>query len=165
MYLNKKQQQRLSRTLSVSAVVLLYSFSTKDQVSIIKKYHNHTLQTKTRPDIIIHVYFIKHRDQFQNERKNMYVLFSIFCPRCCRTARQLFLLPVVLRRHTTNGSILLIGDVAYDARFSVHFEVQSQDIIIRHFVTSPFKSMCFTIFWQKLLSQNNRSYNREKSTE
>ena len=57
------------------------------------------------------------------------------------------------------------GDVAYDARFSVHFEVQSQDIIIRHFVTSPFKSMCFQIFWQKLLSQNNRSYNREKSTE
>ena len=52
------------------AVVHLYSFSTKDQkkqVSMIRKYHNHTLQTKTRPDIIIH--FIKQRDQFHFERK------------------------------------------------------------------------------------------------
>ena len=80
-----------------------------------------------------------------------------------------FLVLVVLRRQTTNGSIKLIGDVAYDARFSVcnkrytmYFEVQSQDIIIRHFVTSPFKSMCFQIFLQRLLSQNNRSYSRKK---
>ena len=38
----------------------------------------------------------------------------------------------------------------------------TQDIIIRHLVSSPFKSMYFQIFWQKLLAQNNRSYNREK---
>ena len=50
----KKNKHRLSQILSVSAVVHLYSFSTKDQkkqVSIIRKYHDHTLQT--RPDIII----------------------------------------------------------------------------------------------------------------
>ena len=51
------------------------------------------------------------------------------------------------------SSILLMGDVAYDARFSVcnkgnTFEVQSQDIIIRRITTSPFKSMYFQIFWQ-----------------
>ena len=55
-----------------------------------------------------------------------------------------------------------MGDVAYDARFSVCNKRYTQDIIIRHLVTSPFKSMYFKIFWQKLLSQNNRSYNREK---
>ena len=54
-----------------------------------------------------------------------------------------------------------MGDVAYDARNKRY----TQDIIIRHLVTSPFKSMYFQIFWQKLLPQNNRSYNREKSTE
>ena len=45
-------------------------FSTKDrkQVSMIRKFHNHTLQTKTSPDIIIH--FIKQRDQFHFERKS-----------------------------------------------------------------------------------------------
>ena len=62
------------QTLSVSAVVHFYSFSIvhilktrKKQVSMIRKYHNHTLQTKTRPDTIIH--FIKQRDQFHFERK------------------------------------------------------------------------------------------------
>ena len=34
---------------------------------VIRKCHNHTLQTKTRPDIIIH--FIKQLDQFHFERK------------------------------------------------------------------------------------------------
>ena len=29
-------------------------------------------------------------------------------------------------------------------------------------MTSPLKSMYFQIFWQKLLSQNNYSYNRQK---
>ena len=32
-----------------------------------RKYHNHTLQTKTRPDIIVH--FIKQRNQFHFECK------------------------------------------------------------------------------------------------
>ena len=57
-----------------------------------------------------------------------------------------------------------MGDVAYDARFSVCNKRYTEDIIIRHLVMSPFKSMYFQIFWQKLLPQNNRSYNREKST-
>ena len=36
-------------------------------MSMTRKYHNHTLQTKTRPDIIMH--FIKQRNQFHFERK------------------------------------------------------------------------------------------------
>ena len=48
---------------------------------------------------------------------------------------------------------------------SVYAIGDTQDIIIGHLVTSPFKSMYFKIFWQKLLSQNNKSYDREKITE
>ena len=36
-------------------------------MSMTKKYHNHTLLTKIRPDIIVH--FIKQRNQFHFERK------------------------------------------------------------------------------------------------
>ena len=36
-------------------------------MSMIKNYHNHTLQTKTRPDIIMQ--FIKQRNPFHFERK------------------------------------------------------------------------------------------------
>ena len=36
-------------------------------MSMIRKYHNHRLQTKTRPDIIMH--FINQRNQFHFERK------------------------------------------------------------------------------------------------
>ena len=56
----------------MSAVVHFYSFSTvyikdqKKQVNMIRKYHNHTLQTKTRSDIIMQ--FIKQRNQFHYER-------------------------------------------------------------------------------------------------
>ena len=49
-----------------------------------------------------------------------------------------------------------MGDVAYDARFSVCNKRYSQDIIIRHLVTSPFKSMYFKIFgksyWRKTIA-------------
>ena len=41
-----------------------------------------------------------------------------------------------------------MGDVAYDARFSVCNKRYTQAIINRHLVTSPFKSMFFQIFWQ-----------------
>ena len=41
-----------------------------------------------------------------------------------------------------------MGDVAYDARFSVCNKRYTQDIITRHLVTSPFKSMYFKIFRQ-----------------
>ena len=96
----------------------------------------------------------------------MYVRFSNFCPQCC-TTRELFCCLLFWDETLqTESSILLIGDyaVAYDARLALYVEVQSQDIIIRHLVTSPLK-LYFQIFWQKILSQNNRSYNREKSTE
>ena len=39
----------------------------KKQIGMIRKYHNHTLQTKTRSDIIMH--FIKQRNQFYFEHK------------------------------------------------------------------------------------------------
>ena len=68
------------KTPSVSAVVHFYSVSTvhikdqkKKQMSMTRKYHNHTLQTKTRPDIIVH--FIKQRNQFHFERK----LYALKC--------------------------------------------------------------------------------------
>ena len=132
---------------------------------MIRKYHKHTLQTKTRPDIIIH--FIKQLDQFRFERKSY--------AQKCMPVTVIFVANVVVQHgfcfvvccvETTHykrkvPSYLLV----YDARFSVCNEVQSQDIIIRHLVTSPFKLMYFQIFWQKLLAQNNRSYNREKSTK
>ena len=70
----KNKKKTVSPTISVSAVVhfilfLLWTLKTrkKKQMSMIRKYHNHTLQTKTRPDIIIH--FINQRNQFHFERK------------------------------------------------------------------------------------------------
>ena len=94
----KKQKNTVSPTLSVSAVVHFYSVSTvhikdqeKKQMSMTRKYHNRTLQTKTRPDIIVH--FIKQRIQFHFERKlyaQKCVRFSTFCSQCCRTARERF---------------------------------------------------------------------------
>ena len=94
----KKQKYTVSPTLSVSAVVHFYSFSTvhikdqkKKQMSMTRKYHNHTLQTKTRPDIIVH--FIKQRNQFHFERK-LYVQnvcpFQYLLSPCCRRARERF---------------------------------------------------------------------------
>ena len=72
-YLQACIKKPVSPTLSVSAVVHFYSVSTvhikdqKKQKSMNRKYHNHTLQTKTMPDIIMH--FIKQRNQFHFERK------------------------------------------------------------------------------------------------
>ena len=71
--IKKNKKKTVSPTLSISALVHFYSFSTvhikdqKKQMGMIMKYHNHTLQTKTRPDIIMH--FIKQRNQFHFERK------------------------------------------------------------------------------------------------
>ena len=67
----KKKKKRVTRTLSVSAGRSAFTFffylRPEKQVSIIRKYQNHTLQTKIRPNIIIQ--FIKQRDQFHFERK------------------------------------------------------------------------------------------------
>ena len=67
-----KQKHRLSDTFCVGRSTFLFFFycayyRPEKQVSMIRKYRNHTLQTKTRPDIIIH--FIKQRDQFHFDRK------------------------------------------------------------------------------------------------
>ena len=50
-----------------SAFIFFSTIDKKKKWVVIRKYHNHTLHTKTRPDIIIH--FIKQWDQFHFERK------------------------------------------------------------------------------------------------
>ena len=82
-----------------------------------RKYHNRTLQTKTWPDIIMH--FIKQRNQFHYERK-LYVQYCAFV--------SVPFVPNVVVEHVSGFvddtlqvecSIQLMGDVSYDARFSV----------------------------------------------
>ena len=79
----KNKKKRVTRTLSVSAsrsaFILFFYLRPEKQVSIFRKYCNHTLQTKTRPDIIIQ--FINQRDQFHFERKlyaQKYMSVSVF---------------------------------------------------------------------------------------
>ena len=74
IYMHVLKKNTVSPTLSVSTIVHFYSGSTvhikdqkKKQMSMTRKYHSHTLQTKTRPDIIVH--FIKQRNQFHFEPK------------------------------------------------------------------------------------------------
>ena len=135
-------------------------------MSIIRKYHNHTLQTKTRPDIMIH--FIKQRDQSHFEIVNC----KLYAQKCMSVS--VFFVPNVVVQHVNCFVVCCIKTTHYKRkgpsyfsviRFSVCNKRYTQDIIIRHLVTSLFKSMYFQIFWQKLLSQNNRNYNREISTE
>ena len=132
-------------------------------MSIIRKYHNHTLQTKTRPDIIIQ--FIKQRDQVHFVRK----MYSQNC-----MSVSIFFVPNVVVQHVNCFVVCCIKTTRYERKgpsylwvmwHTMLVSVYTQDIIIRHLVTSPFKSIFFQIFWQKLLPQKNRSYNREKSTE
>ena len=132
-------------------------------MSIIRKYHNHTLQTKTRPDIIIQ--FIKQRDQFHFERK-------LYAPKCMSVS--VFFVPYFVVQHVNCFVVCCIKTTRYERKgpsylwvmwHTILVSVYTQDIIIRHLVTSPFRSIFFQIFWQKLLPQNNNSYNREKSTE
>ena len=99
----KKQTKK--NTVSRPAVVHLYLFSTKDQkkqVSIIRKYHNHTLQTKTRPDIIIH--FIKQRDQFLFERK-------LYAQKC--KSISVFFVPNVVVQHVNCFVVCCIKTTRY----------------------------------------------------
>ena len=64
----KKHKNTVFPTLSVSAVVHFYAYQRPEkQVSMIRKYHNHKLQPKTRPGIIMN--FIQQRNQFLFERK------------------------------------------------------------------------------------------------
>ena len=78
---NKKiRKKKTSRpdTFCVGRSAFVYSFSTKDQkktVSMIRKYLTHTLQTKNRPDIIIH--FIK---QEVNSISNANCMRKNICP-------------------------------------------------------------------------------------
>ena len=104
---------------------IFYSVSTvhtKDQkktkqMRMTRKYHNHTLQTKTRPDIIMHS--IKQRNLFHFEHK-LYAQNSVsvlvpFVPNVVVQHVSDFVACCVEATHY----ILLMGGVAYDARFSV----------------------------------------------
>ena len=91
---------------------------------MVRKYHNHTLQTKTRPDIIMH--FIKQRNQFHFECK-------LYGQKCVSVSVGLPFVPNVVIQHVSGFvaccieathykwkvPILLMVDVAYDAHFSV----------------------------------------------
>ena len=85
-------------------------------MSMTRKYHNHTLQTKTRPDIIVH--FIKQRNQFHFEHKlygqNCVSVSVPFVPKVVVQHVSGFVACCVEATHYN----LLMGDVAYDARFS-----------------------------------------------
>ena len=65
----KHKKHRFSATFCIGRSAFLFFFYTRKnkQISMTRKYHNHTLQTKTRSDIIMH--FIKQRNQFHFERK------------------------------------------------------------------------------------------------
>ena len=122
-------------------------------MSMTKKYHNHTLQTKTRPDIIVH--FIKQQNQFHFECKlyaQKFVSVSVpfvpnvvvqhligFVARCVEKTHYKWKFPSYLwvMWHTMLVSVYAIS--------VIYFEVQSQDII-RRITSSPFKSMYFQIF-------------------
>ena len=73
--------------------------------------------------------------------------FQYFCPQYYRTARELF--DCLLYKDDTvqmERSILLMGDVAYDARFSVCNKRYTQDIINRLLV-----NQCFSRFFGKII--------------
>ena len=139
-----------------SAFIFFFYERPEKQVRIIRKYHNHTLQTKTRPDIIIH--FIKQRDQFHFERK-------LYAQKCMSIS--VFFVPNFVVQHV---NCFVIKTTRYKRKgpsclwvmWHTMLVIVYASVIIRHLVTSPFKSTYFQIFWQKILSQNNRSYNREK---
>ena len=118
---------------------------------IIRKYHNHSLQTKTRPDIIIH--FIKQRDQFHFERK-------LYAQKCMSLS--VFFVPNVVVQHVSCFDVCCIKKTCYKRKgpsylwvmwHTMLVSVYAISAFIRHLVTSPFKSMYFQIFWHKLLSQ------------
>ena len=95
--------------------------------------------------------FIKQRNQFHFERK-LYVqkCMCVSVPFVPNRAREPFC--CLLSSDDTlqvERPILLMGDVAYDARFSVCNKRYTQDIIIRRLVTSPFKSLYYQIFFGK----------------
>ena len=58
---------RRCHSLVGTTVLCILKTRKQKQMSMTRKYYNHTLQTKTGPDIIMH--FIKQRNQFHFECK------------------------------------------------------------------------------------------------
>ena len=123
IYKHVFKQKNVFPTLSVSAIVhFLFFFywhnkDQKKQVITIRKYHNHTLQTKTRPDIIMH--FIKQRNQFHFERRLcVYKCVSVSVPFVPNSVVE-HVSGFVVCYVQVESAILLMGDVAYDARLSL----------------------------------------------
>ena len=121
-------------------------------MSMTRKYHNHTLQTK----IIMH--FIKQRNQFHFERK-------LYAQKCVSVPVPF--VPNIVVQHVSGFVVCCVEATHYKWKVTSYlwvmwhtmlvsvyaisvilFEVQSQVIIIRRITTSPFKSMYFQIFWQ-----------------
>ena len=146
-----KKQQRGTRTLSVSggrsAFIFFFYERPEKQVRIIRKYHNHTLQTKTRPDIIIH--FIKQRDQFHFERK-------LYAHKCMSIS--VFFVPNFVVQHVNCFVVCCIKTTRYKRKGPSYLWVMWHtmlisvyaSVIIRHLVMSPFKSTYFQIFLAKI---------------
>ena len=121
----KKQKKIVSPTLPVSAVVHFYSFSTghiKDQKNKRVWFGNTTItHCRPRPGWYYNAFYKTTRSipfRTQIVCAKLYVRFSIFCPQ--RVLQQMNC-SVVCWDDTLQmeSSILLMGDVAYDARFSV----------------------------------------------
>ena len=95
----KKKKTTVSPTLSVSVVVRFILFllcrktRNQKQMSMVRKYHNQTLQTKTRPDIIMH--FIKQRNQFHFECK-------LYAQKCASVSVGLSFVPNVVVQHVSS---------------------------------------------------------------
>ena len=148
MYLKNKNTPSLRHfcigRCSIFILFLLCISKTRKtkQMGMTRKYHNHTLQTKTRPDIIMHS--IKQRNQFHFERK-------LYAQKC--VSASVPFVPNVVVQHVSGFVACCVEATHYKWKvpsylwvvwhtmlvsvyaISVILEVQSQDIIIRHITT------------------------------
>ena len=140
-----------------------YSVSTvhikgqKKQMSMARKYHNHTPQM-TRPDIKMH--FIKQRNQFHFERK-------LHAQKCVSVSVPF--VPNVVVQHVSGFGACFVEATRYKWKVPayvwvmwhtmlvsgyaisvIYFEVQSQDIIFRRITTSLFINQCISRFFGKI---------------
>ena len=113
---------------------------------VIRKCHNHTLQTKTRPDIIIH--FIKQRDQFHFNSK-------LYAQKCMSVS--VSFVPNVVVQHVNCFVVCCIETTHYKRK------VPSYLLVMWHTMLVSVYTLRYS-HRTKLLSQNNRSHNRDFQT-
>ena len=129
----------------------------KKQMSMTRKYHNHTPQM-TRPNIKMH--FIKQRNQFHFERK-------LHAQKCVSVSVPF--VPNVVVQHVSGFVACFVEATRYKWKVPsyvwvmwhtmlvsvyaisvIYFEVQSQDIIFRRITTSLFINQCISRFFGKI---------------